>query len=221
MSRVIVYQLKITFPLALFKIPYTVKTRKTYLIPRKKAIVSIFNAFFEKPISLWKISDKNKAQKEDTFISKYYTGAELLEYSSTVEKQRIVQIKSDKVERPPSETELLVNAMYILYLIASTEVAISKNPINYFPFAGQNDYLASKWELNKIEGEIFNLGKEDSLDIELKNYQLIPQNNLVPTQGSEIIVENALEKYAVVRGKVTLTGPLNLLKVGDKIIVLQ
>ena len=215
MSEVKVYRLKIEFPLAFFKIPYTVKTRKTYLIPRKRAILSLFNAFFEEPISFWKVgrSRRRSRSQGEEILSRFLVGAELISFEKTIEIQRIIQIKGSSVERPPSETELVVNAQYELYLIPKEEITLKKYPVNYYPYGGQNDYLASCWELDTLKGKI---EKVDNTIFE--NYQLIDRNKL--KFAEEIIVENALEKYVVAKGRVKFSQPVDILKVCDRDILI-
>jgi len=219
MSKTKVYILEIEFPLAFFKIPYTTKTRKTFLIPRKKAIFSIFNAFFKKPISFWKIKKRNKLKEEENILKDYLIGAELLSFEKTIEIQRIVQIKSNSIERPPSSTELLVNAKYIFYLIPKTTIVsldISSNPINYYPFAGQNDYLAYKWKLETKDGVI-----EEKNEIYTENYQLIPLDLIdIYNSKANIIIENALERFVVAKGNLKFKKEVKVLKIDNKEIVI-
>lgn len=210
MNSVEVYILEINFPIAFFKVPYTVKTRKSYLIPRKKAILSLFNAFFEEPISFWRIRSRNKKDKlikEEEILNNYLVGGELLYFEKTSEIQRIIQIKRNSVERPPSETELLTNVVYRFYLIASIDIRIKINPINYYPYAGQNDYLAYSWKINKVKGNIL-----EKYILYLNNYQLVPVDLIDFSKSKiEILIENALEKYVIVKGDLVLTNKVRIL----------
>jgi CRISPR-associated Cas5-like protein len=208
-SEVEVYTLTISFPLAFFKIPYTVKTRKTYLIPRKKAILSIFNAFFRNQFSFWKIKDKEKEEKESKLVHAL-VGAELLNYNKLVETQRIIQIKANKSERPPSKTEMLVNARYALYLLPQFKIKIEEFPINYYPFAGQNDYLCEYWKINKEKVRLIEI---ENQEIHLENYQLVPKKNFRLLKDSSIIIENELEDYVVVKGNIYIEGKNYLINI--------
>ncbi|RIB35412.1 MAG: hypothetical protein BXU00_01440 [Candidatus Nanoclepta minutus] len=217
MNKERAYILEIEFPLAFFKIPYTVKTRKTFLIPRKKAIFSIFNAFFKEPISFWKIKKRNKSKEEENILKNFLVGSELLTFEKTIEIQRIIQIKSKGFERPPSNTELIVNSKYIFYLVPKeVNLEIDPNPINYYPFAGQNDYLAYSWKLESKEGTI-----EEKNEINIPNYQLVPSDLIdIYNSRADIIVENALERFIVAKGILKFKEEVKVLKINSKEIIL-
>lgn len=209
-----VYVLEIFFPFAHFKIPYTIKTRKTYFIPRKRAIISIFNAFFDNPISFWKFGKKKRKSKkqhnEDTILNNFLVGAELLEFYKTSEQQRIVQIKGDGGIRTISNTEFLINAKYRLYLIPlSDNIELKDCPVNYLPFGGQNDYLAFDWKLYKEEAEIVNLK-----EVVLNNYQLIPRDKVIGFEN--ILLENLFEDFVIVKGTLKLKEELTFAKIKEE-----
>ncbi|MEM5821420.1 MAG: CRISPR-associated protein Cas5 [Candidatus Aenigmatarchaeota archaeon] len=232
-----VYVLEIFFPFAHFKIPYTIKTRKTYFIPRKRAIISIFNAFFDNPISFWKFGKKKRKSKkqhnEDTILNNFLVGAELLEFYKTSEQQRIVQIKARRLTYHPlrdlydeqqrivqikgrgvirtiSNTEFLINAKYRLYLIPlSDNIELKDCPVNYLPFGGQNDYLAFDWKLYKEEAEIVNLK-----EVVLNNYQLIPRDKVIGFEN--ILLENLFEDFVIVKGTLKLKEELTFAKIKEE-----
>ncbi|MFH7903756.1 MAG: CRISPR-associated protein Cas5 [Candidatus Aenigmatarchaeota archaeon] len=209
-----VYVLEIFFPFAHFKIPYTIKTRKTYFIPRKRAIISIFNAFFDNPISFWKFGKKKRKSKkqhnEDTILNNFLVGAELLEFYKTSEQQRIVQIKGKGGIRTISNTEFLINAKYRLYLIPlSDNIELKDCPVNYLPFGGQNDYLAFDWKLYKEEAEIVNLK-----EVVLNNYQLIPRDKVIGFEN--ILLENLFEDFVIVKGTLKLKEELTFAKIKEE-----
>lgn len=209
-----VYVLEIFFPFAHFKIPYTIKTRKTYFIPRKRAIISIFNAFFDNPISFWKFGKKKRKSKkqhnEDTILNNFLVGAELLEFYKTSEQQRIVQIKGVGGIRTISNTEFLINAKYRLYLIPlSDNIELKDCPVNYLPFGGQNDYLAFDWKLYKEEAEIVNLK-----EVVLNNYQLIPRDKVIGFEN--ILLENLFEDFVIVKGTLKLKEELTFAKIKEE-----
>jgi len=216
MNNVAVYVLEITFPLAFFKVPYTVKTRNTYIIPRKKSIISIFNSFLERPLSFWKVEGKEKLKMEEEILKDYLVGVELIEFNKCIEIQRIIQVKGDKTEKPPSFTEMLVFPQYIFYIVTKQNFFVSSFPTSYFPFGGQNDYLAYEWKIVKNEGKIEEVENEE---ISLNNYQLIPRDSN-PVKNTEIIIEEGLEEYYVGRGTFRLQGKHKILNIFNKKILL-
>jgi hypothetical protein len=207
-----VYVLEISFPLAFFKVPYTIKNRNTLFIPRKKSIVSIFNAFFNDPLSFWIIKKrrrKKKCEEENKKITHYLVGAEIISnVNKTIELQRIVQVKEVVAERIISSTELLFNVKYRLYL-AAENILVNSNPVNYYPFAGQNDYLADYWNLYTKNFDIIVLKNQK---IKLDFFQLVDKNFIEIEKDAEILREDLFDNYIAIRGNVYIKNEVKALK---------
>jgi hypothetical protein len=206
------YVLEIFFPFAFFKVPYTIKNRNTFFIPRKKSIISIFNAFFDNPLSFWiikKSRKKKKSEEENKKISHYLVGAEIVsDINKTIELQRIVQIKENIAERTISSTELLFNVKYRLYLVAEN-ISLNNNPVNYYPFAGQNDYLADYWNLYTKKFDIVALKNQK---IKLDFFQLVNKNIVEVEKDAEILRDDLFDNYIAIKGNVYIKNEVKTLK---------
>lgn len=232
-----IYSLEVFFQFAHFKIPYTVKTRKSYLIPRKKTIFSFFNAFLKKPISFWQVKQNKKIVKngdklidnELLLIKKHYNlreeekifvGAELLEANKLIEVQRVVQYKGQsksslEIERPAIDAEILNNVRYVFYLVDTSEkLEIDDKVTNYYIFGGWNDYLSFNWKLTKnISGQIVR-----KKYIYTDTFQLFYIREINITDSTEMIIEHdcSFDNYIVGKGKIFFKNEREVLILGNE-----